>query len=93
MKLVKLAPFALEFIPDLYKEDEEIVEIAIGVDPFSFRYALPSLRNHKEFVLRAVKTSGMIINFLNDDLKNDDTIIKEAIKKSPMALEYAKPSF
>ena len=52
---------------------------------------IPCLKNDKEFVLEAVKSSGEALEYASKELQNDKEVVLEAIKSNgyDIALKYA----
>lgn len=59
-----------------YRDDKEIVLLAIRNSPSVLRHASIELRNNKEFVIKAIKANKDVFYNLEADFKTDSDILK-----------------
>ena len=79
----------LEFLDDVFKNDEYIVLEASKQNIKAFKYASHALKSNKKFILHAIKNNGMLLKFVNNIFKNDSDIVSEAVKQNRHSLKYA----
>ena len=93
----------LKDLPDEFKKDELIVLQAIQLDPKqiemldldfehktreAFFYADDSLKNNREFVLKAVGVNGSSIEYANEEFKKDKEIALKAVSSREYRFSY-----
>lgn len=76
------------YIPDRIKNDKASVIIAVTSGE-GLEYAPSSLRDDKEVVLTAVKSSGDALFDASSRLKGDKEVVLAAVSESPYALQFA----
>lgn len=91
LRLVKEDSLNLNSLPLLFKNDLEVVSVAVEKFGYSLRHASPELRNHKETVLLACKNWPHALKYASDELKDSDTFLTMLfkIKGAGVALQYA----
>jgi len=82
LQFAGIAPYyELEFLPDEYRDDEEIVLTAIEKHGYALEWASPRLRNMRHIILNAMhKLDGSAILFAGDDLKNNQEFALEVLR-------------
>lgn len=81
----------LEYAPDHFKDDYEIVMTAVMNDGYSLEYASPRLKADREIVEKAIEENGGAILEAADELKNNKTIILSAIMNGFTDIERLDP--
>ena len=93
LEAVKLNGQALEFAPDEFRNDPEIVKTAMVNNRFEpslpFLYASNRLRMDKEFVIEAVNIDGLALEFTSEELKDDLDVVMAAVANTGAALQFA----
>ena len=79
----------LEFIPDKFKDDKDIVLKAMKTDGISLEFVSDRLKEDKEVVMTAVKNNWKALEFAPDKFKDDKDIIMEVVKQNGKALKLA----
>ena len=79
----------LEFIPDKFKDDKDIVLKAMKTDGISLEFVSDRLKEDKEVVMTAVKNNWKALEFVPDKFKDDKDIIMEVVKQNGKALKLA----
>eukprot|EP00978_Attheya_sp_CCMP212_P005957 scaffold13402_cov47-Attheya_sp.AAC.1 len=82
---------ALEYASKELKKDPAIVLAAVTQSDQALQYALPGLRNNRDFVLRAVQQNCLALEYASKELKKDPAIVLAAVTQSDQALQYASP--
>ena len=90
---LKRNPHELKNFPDVARDDEELVRIAVKKDGSVLQYASARLRGDFETVMIAVKKTGTSLNFASDALKNNAEIIAAAVQADGAALEFVPKKF
>ncbi|KIC75891.1 hypothetical protein DB41_GZ00550 [Neochlamydia sp. TUME1] len=49
----------------------------------------PTFRNHKEFVLTAVRQNGLALDYASQELQNDREVVLTAVQQNASAVRYA----
>ena len=86
-KVLEKETSILKFISDEYKNDREIMLIAINTNPYALEHAGEKIKNDKEVVMTAVKKDGFVINYVSEYLKKDKEVLREASLTNPYALK------
>jgi len=89
LEAVKADGLYLEYVDDEFKEDEELVEIAIATCPQMLKYANENQRSNKKLAAKAVNVDGIALQYLAYSLKNDPKIVLTAVTNNGKALQYA----
>jgi hypothetical protein len=71
-----------------YKNDIDLVQIAVDQDPMNIQYAKSEIKCNKDFNLPLVKKNGLVLQHLNDNLKNDIDIVTEALENNKESIEF-----
>jgi hypothetical protein len=79
----------LEHAPVQFKNDREIVSVAVGRDPYDLEYASDELKNDRDIVLKAILQNGRVLQYASRSLRADIDILLTAVLQSPQALSYA----
>lgn len=78
--------------PPELKENKAIVDLALNLDPFNFRFASPILQGDKDYVLKTLRRNGKLLAFVSPELRNDAEVVCTAVRNSHGdALRYANP--
>ncbi|TXI93217.1 MAG: DUF4116 domain-containing protein [Neisseriales bacterium] len=70
----------LEYIPEKYRDNEEIITIAMENDPTALQFASFRLKNSREFVIKAIDINPYQFVYASEDLRNDKEMVLYAIK-------------
>lgn len=81
MKIIILAPLALEYLSKEFQNDKDIVSEAVKICGYALEYASETLKNDKDIVL----LNGMSLKFASDKLKKDKKFVSKVLKDSPIA--------
>lgn len=77
----------LEFAPDEFKEDKELVLIAVGTGD-AFIHASEELQQDKEIILKALEWDSSIVEDLDEDFYEDLEVMYKAIERDEANFEY-----
>ena len=86
---LKHYPYLLAYADDKYKDDEELVLLAIKKNGRILKYASERLQNNEKLVNIAVGTNGAALAYASERLKDDDDIVSMAIDSYGTYLQYA----
>ncbi|UWD33974.1 DUF4116 domain-containing protein [Mesomycoplasma molare] len=78
-----------KYIYDKFRDNYEIMELAIKSKPISFKYASDRLKNDLNIATLAVKKRGANLKYAPYHFKDDKEFVLLAIKKDPLSLKYA----
>ena len=86
----------LEYLPDTYRDDKEMILAALkGISPNlvggPLELASDSLKNDKEVVLQAVILNGSHLEHASSKLKNDRDVVQAALESNAWSIEFAGP--
>ena len=84
---VKLDAFVLDDLSDEFKDDVEIVNIAILAKPYTLGSASMRLRNTAQVVISAIKVNENAIRYIGDELLKNLTFLKDVYKITPKIME------
>jgi hypothetical protein len=76
-------------IDEIFKDDVEIISLAVQCDGDCLQFASKELRNDVELVLAAVNQNGLALRFAHEKLQNDRHIALAAVNQNGLALQYA----
>ena len=88
LKIVSENGALLNFLPEKYKKDKDIVLAAVNKDGKALKYADNSLRKDKDVVLAAVYQDGGALKYADNSLKKDKEIITASNKNKQEAIKY-----
>ncbi len=71
-----------------YKDDEEIVKLALRQNGLLFEVISRRLKDKKSIALNAVKQNGMALVHLSNEQKKDKEILHEAVRSKGSAIQY-----
>lgn len=91
LKFISADGSILEYLPDVDRNNREIVRTALESDPFAIEYASEDLRNDRSIVIETVRRRGITLEYASDDLRKDKTVVLEAVKNEANAIKYASP--
>ena len=77
------------YAPVMLREDEELMKIALQMDPFALHYAGPSLRRRRSFILEAVSNDWRTLRSAPQHFRCDVEVLVAAATQTLEALEYA----
>ncbi|MBA3721126.1 MAG: DUF4116 domain-containing protein [Parachlamydiaceae bacterium] len=83
----------LSAIPVIYRQNKNIVNLAIKNDFNELEFASASLRNDKAFMLEAAKSNREAIQYASDLLKEDPDFFLKAVAIDWRVLKYASEPF
>ena len=94
LKFVKKYGWCLEFVLDMFKNDDDIVFEACKNCGSSIQFADKKFRDNRELILYIVKNDGFNLIFASEKLKNDVEIVYESIKHDIRnSLDYSSERF
>ena len=82
---VKLDGLSLNFAPDNFKDDKEVVLTAINQNAMAIRFASERLKNDRELVISAVNKNGWVLRYLLN-FNNDKEIVMLSLKFNGLIL-------
>lgn len=77
------------YAPVLLREDQELMTLALQMDPFALHYAGPALRRRRSFILDAVQRDWRALRSAPRDFRCDSQMLLAAAGQNLEALEYA----
>jgi hypothetical protein len=83
--------YALESLSANFQDDEDVVEVAMGQNPFAFQFASKRLKDNNNMAIFAVNKQGLLLQYLSETLQDDESIVQLAITQNRYALMYASP--
>lgn len=83
----KASGSCLEFAPDEFKEDKDLVLIAVGTGD-AFAHASEELQQDKEIILKALEWDSSIVEYLDEDFYEDLEVMYKAIERDEANFEY-----
>lgn len=78
MQLVKKDAYILEELSDEFKNDYEIVSLAVSQKPYAFGSASEDLRNNAELAILALKGNPNTMRYTGQQLMNNISFLKDA---------------
>lgn len=79
----------LEYLPQNYKSDFEVLKVACKVCGWAMKYASEGLKDNKELAQIAVNQDGWSLQFLSKRLQDDKEVVDLAIFRKPVAIMFA----
>eukprot|EP00960_Hanusia_phi_P061850 764955-Hanusia_phi.AAC.8 len=89
MDIVRWNGGCIQFFPDEFRDDEEIMYNAIKKEAKWFSFASFRLRNNREFVLKCVWYNEDVYRFVNGRFRDDTNMLIEACTTNASYLMYA----
>ena len=86
LELIIISGKYYKFIPEKFKDDEEILIKAMETYPYCLLYTSKKNKNNKKIILPFLKYN--ILRFVSDELKNDKDFVIEAIKNNINDFKY-----
>jgi len=86
-------PHVLGELSNEFKNDYELLSIAVSNSGDALKYASGELRNDRNIVLKAINQEWSAFEFASDKLKNDREIVLAAVKKGGEALKFASDEY
>lgn len=80
----------LEFAPDHFKKDREVVLAAVGQNGMALEFAHESLRNDDEIVRKALEVDPRALQFAHKRFKNDKPLLLDLLKSRKDGSEFLK---
>lgn len=74
LKFAEIGPYyELEFLPEIYRDDEDVVLTAVAKNGYALEWASPRLRNIHHVVMSAISTGadGSVIVFAGEELRDN----------------------
>ena len=97
-KIVKFNYKLYKTIPEIYKEDVNVLTELIGYSEYDFKKVLPlkkfrtllkdKIENNKKCVENVLKKNGEILEYFSDEIKNNEEMVKIAISSKPWSLKF-----
>jgi len=78
IELVKKDAYVLEDLPDEFKNDYEVVRLAVSLKPYSFGSASEMLRNNAELAIMAISGNHNTMRYVGRQLQNNIGFLKDA---------------
>ena len=75
-----------------FKDDREIMELAVLVNPLRLRWVSAWLRNDREFVMKAIQQNGEVFEWVSEELRNDRDIATAAAVSFAPSFAHASDS-
>lgn len=76
----------LQYAPDHFRDDEELVRIAIRSNPDpAFKYASERLRGDCKFVEEVVLRDGLMLKYASEQLRKNEYLVICAVGQNPWA--------
>lgn len=69
----------LEYIPEKYRDDEDIITIALQEDPNALKFASQRLKSSREFVVKAMNINSYHLVNASSELRNDKNLVRKII--------------
>ncbi|MDF2577631.1 MAG: hypothetical protein K0S74_1115 [Chlamydiales bacterium] len=88
-KLIRSIPKLYHKLPDLLKDQKEIVKVCLKYYPKELANQLFCHRDDQELALIAVKQHGKALRYASSRLRNNKYIVLIAISNDPCAYQYA----
>ena len=92
LKLIKINGRHYKFIPEIFKDDEELLIEAIKTFPYCLIYTSKKNKNNKDIILQIYKYSHFvqtnILQYVSDELKNNKDFVLEVIKNNINDFKY-----
>lgn len=79
----------ISYIPEIHRDDKEVVLSAVKKNGLVLRMASGNLKNDRDVVLAALNEDGNALKYVSSDLKQDLEIVKVAVNNNGEALVYA----
>ena len=74
---------------DLFRDDKEIVLMAVKESGIALKFASDRLKDDKEVVLEAVKQNNIALGYASDRLKDNKEVVSEAVNLNGKVLCFA----
>ena len=83
----------LELFSNILWKEKEVVLAAVKKNEDALKYASPRLKDDKDIVLEAIKSSSVVsaLRYASPRLKDDKDVVLEAVEHDGEALEFASP--
>ena len=78
----------LQYAPH-FRDDIDVVRIALSYDVRSIYYASERLRNNEELVIEVVQKSGRALQYVGTAIRLNRRIVLAAVRQDGMAIQYA----
>jgi hypothetical protein len=78
----------LEFMDDVYQDDEQIVIAAVKQDPWALKFASMRLKDDADFMMMMLKSNACAVDYMSSRLKNDKSFVINAIKENHQVFFY-----
>lgn len=83
----------LFYLPDKFKDDKNIVTIAVSKTDFAFKWSLDNIKNNKKMAIFAMKQCIYNFEYISNSLKRDYDLIKMLINKYFWGFKYLDRDF
>ncbi len=80
---------SLKDVPEIYRDDDEVVAAAVILNGMELQYASDRLKDNGDIVFSAVFNNGLALQFASERLRNLDTFVSTAVENNGLALEFA----
>eukprot|EP01064_Diplonema_japonicum_P023667 TRINITY_DN3407_c0_g1_i3.p1 TRINITY_DN3407_c0_g1~~TRINITY_DN3407_c0_g1_i3.p1 ORF type:complete len:779 (+),score=244.32 TRINITY_DN3407_c0_g1_i3:60-2339(+) len=88
-RLVSRFGEALQFAPESFRTDREVVLGAVGTCGLALQFASSALQGDKKVVTLAVENDGLALQFASEELRKDRSVVLSAVKNNGLALQFA----
>ena len=90
LAVARWAPESFEHLPEFWRQDPEIVRVAISRNGCALRFAAARFRDDRKWVWAALKSCGDALEFLGPDFRSDRALVLEAVRQNGGALRFAE---
>lgn len=80
---------ALEHVCSEFRDDDEIVLVAVRHTGAALQFASGRLKRHRQVVLAAVSNDGYALSYASEDLRDDHHVVCRAVAQCGKALQFA----
>jgi len=78
----------LQYAPQ-FKDDLDVVQVALSYDVRSIYYASERLKNNEELVFEIVQKSGRTLQYVGMEIRSNRRVVLAAVRQDGMAIQYA----
>lgn len=88
MQIVKDDGYSLKYVSRKFRDDEELVLVAVRNNGYALQYAEVNLRCNRKLVLEAVQVCGDSLKYAHNTLREDIDIVLVAVHSYGYALQH-----
>lgn len=93
MSVVKKNGLFLEFLPEKFKANMDVVKQALNSNGLALRYVSKELINEFELGILAVVRNGMALEYVGDKLKKNHEIVEMALRRNIKAINFLEQDY